>query len=180
VDIEQQSYPGGMPRRVTVTMSRTADGEDEEVTVGYNRPIVLQGGAVALLLGRYGQVAGGAVLALGPDLLELQPGERGRLGDTEITLSRVATGRSLRVPVADLTVTGGSQPRHTMLPLMARAPAGDELAFVDVLVTPAVMLNERSNPTAPYTLALSLVLVLGVTLAGLEHARRRRGRSSVS
>jgi len=75
LDVEQKSWPNGMPREAKATLERTAGGTTSTVTVGFNQPIVEQAGARELLLGRYGRARSGTVMRIGGELLPMRPGE---------------------------------------------------------------------------------------------------------
>lgn len=175
--IEPDLYPNGMPRRITATLQRESGEGTEEVTVGYNEPIVLGAGAITLLMGRTGRVAVATLVVQG-ESLELTPGERRPLtAGGWVELHRVISRPGLRVPVADLTVSA-PEPERTMLPLTPGAPAGTTPAFSSLRGSMALSLTERDNPSMPLTIALSALLVVGVLLVGAERVWRQRRRRS--
>jgi hypothetical protein len=167
-DIDQSSWPSGMPRKVTVSLERTRGAEVTNLVVGYNEPIVLEAGARELLLGRFGQTPGRAVLRVHGEQVTLRPGDSYDAGAEAVTLLKLHTAQALRVPVVSLSV---GQDR-IMLPL--DPSSREDLAFVDVEPTWAVSLQERHNPSVPLVLVVAGLLMLGVVLVGWERVRRAR------
>ncbi len=52
--LDTSSYPNGMPKKITGYVSVRKDGAEYEDTIGYNNPVVLNNGALAVLLRDYG------------------------------------------------------------------------------------------------------------------------------
>jgi hypothetical protein len=169
--VDQQSWPNGMPKTLRVELERTKGSERSLVYVGFNEPVVLEGGARELLLGRIGQGAGAAILRVGGEQVRLRPGESAAVRGRTVTLQKLHMAQSLRVPVVSLLLDGG-EPQRTMLPLDPGST--DELAFVGIESTPLVSLRERYDPSIPLVLAVALLLALGVVLTAWEHLRRER------
>ena len=60
----REDHPNGQPRSITVVLERARDGQRDEVELGYNRPLVFEGGAREILLGRIASGRQGPVLLL--------------------------------------------------------------------------------------------------------------------
>jgi hypothetical protein len=176
LDLEQKSWPTGMPREVKAKLERTRDGQVSTLTVGFNQPIILEAGARELLLGRFGRVVDGAVLQSGQERFTLRPGESRTVGGRTITLEKVHDSAKLRAPVVGVRLSG-TPPSRTMLALDPSSSA--DLGFVGLASSTVLTLHERYNPSVPLVLVVAGLLSLGVVLAAWERLRRdRRGREA--
>ena len=168
VRLEVGHHPGGMPRSVVAVLERKTGAAVEEVRVGYNHPLVSAGATRELLLGRYDSVVDRVVLRHAGQQVVVRPGNSAWAGPIAINvlgLHDPSTNPSLRVPVVELEVGGRRK-------LLAQGPEGDgETAFVGLGESPVVELVERTNPSAPLVVVLSLLLVLGVGLVGWTRIR---------
>lgn len=175
--LEADLYPTGMPRGVTVTLAREADGATETVAVGYNVPYVQDGGVTALLLGRYSSILT-AGLTVGGEQVFLTQGQQARVGDTLVVLRQVHQGASLRVPVVDVALipAGGGPARRERVGYSPRLNPRQAVSFNAIERRPVVQLTERYNPSTPLVIAVSVLAILGVILVALEHLWRERRR----
>jgi hypothetical protein len=171
LDLDQKLWPTGMPREATITLERTRGTETSTLTVGFNHPVLLEGGARELLLGRYGRMVDGAVLRIGGERVTLSPGESHTANGRTVTLEKVHSSARLRTPVAALRITGAPGGR-TILRLDPSSTA--DPAFLDVAYSTVVTLQERHNPSIPLVLVVAGLLSIGVVLAGWERLRRER------
>ena len=169
IDLDQKLWPSGMPREATVTLARTLGTETSTVTVGFNHPVLLEGGARELLLGRYGRMVDGAVLRIGGAEVTLSPGESHSANGQTVTLEKVHSSSKLRAPVAAVRITGPTGGR-VALPLDPKSTA--DPAFVGIGYSTVVTLQERHNPSIPLVLVVAGLLSIGVVLAGWERLRR--------
>ncbi len=168
VDLNYESWPSGMPKLVEATLRRERDGRTEDLTLGYNDPIVLHGGATVLLLAGIERRWRG-VFARAGERVELGPGESAMVGGQPLQVDDVVYGRGLRMPVAQVR---GSDGRQVLLGMGMPARAG--LSLVDASPTQVVAIKERHNPGFPLTLALSALVALGALLIGWSRVRMRR------
>lgn len=183
--IQQQSHPNGMPRQVTVTLARTRAGDAgtaagadrQQLSLSYNEPIVLEGGATALLLQR-AQAEQQAVVHFAGKRLALRPGEHRRVGEQTIVLEQLFDGPAFRVPVARITIAGAE--RTTRLVPLDPSGDGEEPAFIGFDTAPYVLVLERHNPSVPLVLLVSLLVVVGVVLVAVERIRRSRQGGSAA
>lgn len=168
LDFHHEAWPSGMPKVVEARLHRAGRGEGEELTLGYNDPIVLHGGATVLLLGGMGQGIRG-VFVHGAQKAEMEPGQVSNIDGLRVWVHDIVYRRGMRVPVADVSIGEGAGQR---LMLGLGAPAELGVAFADGRAVRAVEIKERHNPSFPWTLAFSGLVALGALLVGWERLRR--------
>ncbi len=167
-EVHTERYPNRQVRSVTVELERQQQGKSERVTIGYNQPLLFEAGAKELLLMRQTSMPIAVLMHRG-ERVSLAQGATRTVKEEQITLLRVYRGGSLRVPVAELSVTG-QRPDRFMVPLGA-AVDGRQTRFVALRGSPAVLLTERDNPSMPLVLLTSLLAVVGVLLVVWQRLR---------
>lgn len=197
--VEQSTYPNGMPRRVDVTLLRrpaipeaqlrhpSADSGEaspppERVHLGYNEPYVRDGGAFELLLGRAGRVPF-AVLAVGNREVLMRRGETVRDAGWSLTLHNVVAGRSPGAPpYASVTAVAPSGARTQTMLAMGATDSGGEPSFRRLEERPVIAATLRRNPAVPLVVLAALVAALGVLMVIAERRwrRRRAGETAAS
>jgi hypothetical protein len=148
------------------------DGRVDEVEIGYNRPLILEAGALEILLARYGVVPV-AVLVHRGERVALGPGQSSVVAGDQLTLGRIHPGNGQHVAVAEVLVAG-DEPLRLLLPL-GPGRAGAVTTFAAIEEAPVLLLTERRNPSMPLVWVTALLAVLGVLLVGWERVRRNGG-----
>ncbi len=155
-DFESTSYPNGMPRKIYATMALRRNGKEFERVLGYNNPILLDHGSKEILLRTYGNVPESIILDVSGKEYNLRIDDAVIINETKVFLADIFLPPRVRIPVIRLVSEGGSKKNSQMyLPIgkhNRQNILGEDLSFVDINTSTAVVATVKKNPSIPLTL----------------------------
>ncbi|GJQ58831.1 MAG: hypothetical protein D8M57_06215 [Candidatus Scalindua sp. AMX11] len=155
-DFKSTSYPNGMPKRIYATMKLRRDGQEFERVLGYNNPILLDHGAKEILLSNYGNMPESITLDIGGEEFDLRIGDTVTIDGTKVYLADIFLPPRVRLPVIRLVSEGGDEQNSQMyLPIGKQNRQnilGEDLAFINMNTSTAVVFTVKDNPSIPLTL----------------------------
>jgi len=169
IDLKVDKYPNGQPRAVTARVElRGADGSVESRTAGFNAPVSDGWGARLLLIEHWGMTPETVVLSLGAARCRITVGEGCMLGTLRVALHELKTvpGTTSRIPVV-MVARRGEAPRTVWIPPKGGEQLAEGRLDAETIPSgPAVRFRYREAPGAPWALAASLLLAIGIVLLG--------------
>jgi hypothetical protein len=168
VDIESETLPDGMPKKVRAHLEVTRPGGGvERAVVGYNEPLSEGFGASVFLLVEAGRVAT-AQLRVGSESCNVPVRSSCQLGGRRLELLGVSDPApgGARVAMLRVTAPDGGVVEHRRLVAGASAPLRDGASiFLDGFADePAVLVRGRKAPGNPIALASAVMLAIGLGL----------------
>lgn len=166
--LDTSSYPNGMPKKITGYVSVRKDDTEYEDTIGYNNPVVLNNGALAVLLRDYGNTVSSVVLKVGDRMHNLKANEVFTLNGQKTRMADLYMPPQYRYPVVKLLST--TQNRETQSIYLtvgehnAKEILGTKIAFLDIKTVPGVLVTIKNNPSIPLSLVTVVLFSLGTVL----------------
>lgn len=167
-DLKTSSYPNGMPKIIEAFVTVRKDGLEFSDTLGYNNPVLLQHGAMEVLMRDYGWIASGVVLKVDDRIFTLHINDTFNVNGTPIQLADLYMPPQYRYPVVKLTAkTQNNETQQTFLPIGAnngKELYGSKIIFADINSVAGVLASVKNNPSIPLTFVTIFFFSAGMIL----------------
>ena len=151
-DLKTSSYPNGMPKKITASVSVRKNGTEFSDTLGYNNPVLLQHGISEILMRDYGWIASSVILKVDNRPCNLKVSETFTANGKQVRVADLYMPPQYRYPVIKLVSAAENKP--TFLPIgenNAQEIHGVKIVFEDINSVPGVLVSVKNNPSIPLT-----------------------------
>ncbi|MDN3512928.1 MAG: hypothetical protein NG747_00855 [Candidatus Brocadia sp.] len=167
-NLETSSYPNGMPKIITASVTVRKDGIEFSDTLGYNNPVLLQHGIFVILMQDYGWIASSMVFKIDNRTCNLKINETFNANGTQVRVADLYMPPQYRYPVVKLiSTTENNETQQTFLPIgenNAKEIQGTKIVFADVASEPGVFVSVKNNPSIPLTFVTIFFFSIGMIL----------------
>ncbi|NUO08365.1 MAG: hypothetical protein HUU08_06725 [Candidatus Brocadia sp.] len=167
-NLETSSYPNGMPKIITASVTVRKDGIEFSDTLGYNNPVLLQHGIFEILMQDYGWITSSMVFKIDNRTCNLKINETFNANGTQVRVADLYTPPQYRYPVVKLiSTTENNETQQTFLPIgenNAKVIQGTKIVFADVASEPGVLVGVKNNPSIPLTFVTIFFFSIGMIL----------------
>ncbi len=155
-DFKSTSYPNGMPKRIRAHMKIRRDGKEIDDTFGYNNPVLLDHGTKEILLRTYGNVPKLIALNIGGERKDLRIHDNININGSKVFLANLYLPPMVRLPVIKLVSEDENTKNNQIYIPIGRQNTqkinGEDITFVDIKTSPAVVVTVKENASIPLTL----------------------------
>ncbi|MBI2469807.1 MAG: hypothetical protein HYV59_00990 [Planctomycetes bacterium] len=171
-DLKTSSYPNGMPKIIEAFVTVRKDGFEFSDTLGYNNPVLLQHGALEILMRDYGWIASGVVLKVDDRVCTMHVNDTFTANGTQVRVADLYMPPQYRYPVVKLTaMTQNNETQQTFLPIgenNAKELYGSKIIFADINSVAGVLASVKNNPSIPLTFVTIFFFSAGMILVILR------------
>lgn len=167
-DLKTSSYPNGMPKIIEAFVTVRKDGLEFSDILGYNNPVLLQHGAMEILMQDYGWVASGVVLKVDDRILTLHVNDTFNVNGAQVRVADLYMPPQYRYPVLKLTAKiQNNETQPAFLPIgenNAKELYGSKIIFADINSVAGVLASVKNNPSIPLTFVAIFFFSAGMIL----------------
>ena len=168
-DLKTSSYPNGMPKIIEAFVTVRKDGLEFPDTLGYNNPVLLQHGILAVLMRDYGWIASSVVLKVDDRICTMKVNDTFTANGAQVRVADLYMPPQYRYPVVKLTsiTTENNEAQQSFLPIgekNAKEMYGSKIIFADINSVPGVLVSVKNNPSIPLTFVTIFFFSTGMIL----------------